>query len=137
MALTKPYSKHTPSTVTLDDGTVRDVPERMTVEEFEAFPWPIPSGWELIWETPTLAPRPRRPHQRLMHVLVTFIESHLKHRPELSVDADVDLILPAARSWVAPDVLVVDERLEQESPGPVRSLPLNWVTPSVRIARVA
>ncbi|MCG3183394.1 MAG: hypothetical protein ICCCNLDF_01491 [Planctomycetes bacterium] len=124
MALTKPYSKDTPSTVTLDDGTVRNVPERMTVEEFEAFPWPFPSGWELIQETPTLAPKPRRDHQRLMRVLANFIEASLQDRTTLSVDVDVDVVLPGGRSYVAPDVVVVDDKLEKGAAGPIQSLPL-------------
>src|SRR5690606_30764746 len=42
----------------------------------------------------------------------------------LTVDVDVDVVLPAGRSYVAPDIVVVDERLEQHSPGPIKSLPL-------------
>jgi Uma2 family endonuclease len=123
MALTKPYSKDTPSTVTLDDGTVRDVPEQMTLVEFCAFPWPIPSRWELIQETPTLAPKPCPPHQYLADELREFVKAGLKHDPRYYVCREVDILLPAAQSYVEPDVVVVDEGIVDTGSRPMQTVP--------------
>jgi Uma2 family endonuclease len=124
MPLTKPYSKDTPSTVTLDDGTVRDVPEHMTLAEFTAFPWPVESHWELIWEVPVLAPSPLPPHQTLARVLTNFIESCLEKRQKLFVCMDVDVQLPMALSYVRPDVVVVDSTKTDIESAPLETVPL-------------
>ncbi|MCB9936605.1 MAG: Uma2 family endonuclease [Planctomycetes bacterium] len=124
MALTKPYSKDTPSTVTLDDGSVRDVPERMTVEEFEAFPWPDESNWEMIWEVPVLTPKPEPPHQYLADEIKQFLKLCLAKQRELYVCGEVDIRLPHARSYVAPDVVVVDESKVDTASRPMDTVPL-------------
>lgn len=123
MPLTRPYSKHTPSTVTLDDGTVRDVPERMMLKEFAAFPWPAESRWELIWEVPVLAPAPLPQHQRLLAVLTAFIEPKLADKPDLMLLPGIDVSLKTARSWLVPDLAVVDARYVEFDSRPLRQPP--------------
>lgn len=124
MPLTRPYSKSTPSTVALDDGTVRDVPERMTAEEFAAFPWPEVSRWQLVWEVPVLAPKPVPPHQFLADELREFIKQHLVDRPAAYVCREIDISLPQARSWLEPDVVVVDESAVDTSATPLETVPM-------------
>jgi Uma2 family endonuclease len=124
MPLTKPYSKDTPSKVTLDDGTVRSVPEHMTLAEFTGFPWPDESRWELIWEVPVLSPAASPPHQLLGRILANFVESYLLDRSELAVYTDVDVLLPEALSYVRPDVVVVDSTSVDTNRGPMETVPL-------------
>jgi Uma2 family endonuclease len=124
MRLSTPYSPGTPSQVTLADGSVRDVPARMTVDEFEAFPWPDSERWELIWETPILAAQPSLPHQRLELVLARFIEDMLEGRPELVVFPDPGVVLPNARSYVSPDLAVLDESESDTTRNSFRGVPL-------------
>lgn len=123
MTRTVPYSPHTPSKVKLDDNTERDVPVRMTLEEFCAFPWPQNEAWELIWEVPVLAPRPRWKHQSLMLTLGQFLDDQLDE-DKYMVLPEVDVKLPPARSWVVPDIAVFHARDIGENTRPIELAPL-------------
>lgn len=123
MTRTVPYSPHTPSKVTLDDGTERDVPERMTLDEFASFPWPENEAWELIWEVPVLVPRPRWKHQSLMLVLGEFLRKNLATK-EFRVLPEVDVLLPPSRSVVLPDLAVFNRSEIGEDERPITSVPV-------------
>lgn len=123
MPLTGPFFRHTLAKVTSSDGTVRSVPERMTLAEFSGFSWPDESRWELIWEVPVLAPSPLPQHQRLLHVLTTFLEQCLQARSELAVFAGIDVALEPARSWLIPDIIVVRDAEVNYNARPFRHVP--------------
>jgi Uma2 family endonuclease len=123
MTRTVPYSPNTPSKITLEDGSERDVPERMTLEEFSSFPWPQNEAWELIWEVPVLAPRPRWKHQSLMLVLGEFLRKNLTPK-DYRVLPEVDVILPPAHSVVVPDLAVFNRSEIGEDERPIASVPV-------------
>lgn len=100
------------------------MPERMTLAEFSAFPWPANEAWELIWEAPVLAPRPRPVHQSLVMTLARFIEDSLAPRPHLLTLIEVDVKLPPARSWLVPDITVVDTNEVDVTKPPLECSPL-------------
>jgi Uma2 family endonuclease len=124
MRRASPYSPHTPSRVRLDDGTERDVPERMTLDEFSAFPWPLNEAWELIWEAPVLAPRPVPSHQLLLLALSKFLDVQVASRPGLITLIEVDVKLPPSLSWVVPDIAVIDTGKMDINNPPLTGAPL-------------
>jgi Uma2 family endonuclease len=96
----------------------------MTLAEFSAFPWPENEAWELIWEVPVLAPRPRWKHQTLMLALSRFLEDNLPEDPEYAIFPEVDVKLPPARSWVVPDIAVFFADQIGEDTRPIELAPL-------------
>jgi Uma2 family endonuclease len=109
-----PYLRWTPRRVKLDDGREVDVPDTMTVPEFERFPWPEGQRWELLWGSPVLTPSPMFSHQDLLGELLVLLRQSLS-ASGLRVVPGVDVRLPMADSYVCPDIAVI-------APGEAQSL---------------
>jgi Uma2 family endonuclease len=108
----------TPRQAVTADGSLRDVPERMTLAEFEAFPWREGDHWELIGGVPVMAASPRGEHSIVLSKLIFFLEYTLADAdPPYHVLPVHDLRVPESESYVEPDIMVIadDERFRPKS----------------------
>ena len=123
MALTQPYSPHTPETMRTARGTI-DVPEHMALEEFETLNWHEDDRWELIEGVPCMSPSGTYEHQQLSIILVMFLWNRLTSRGYYVVQ-DVDISFPGQESYLRPDISVFGPEHEPDGKSlPVRELPV-------------
>lgn len=104
MSLTRPYSPDTPSTITTDRGRTLPVPGEMSLDEFEAYPWPEGQRWELLEGVPVMSASPRVDHQYVLGELFFVLRSLLG---DDRVIQGVDIRPPGTRSYVCPDLIVL------------------------------
>jgi Uma2 family endonuclease len=123
MLRSRPFAPDTPDRVRLDDGTERDVPDAMTLAEFEAFPWPLQQHWELIWGSPVMTPSPVPFHQDLNFVIATWISAQLAAIPGHKMLQDEDVLPPGTDNYLRPDIIVFRRDEVDMTRVPVRALP--------------
>ncbi|MCA8912557.1 MAG: Uma2 family endonuclease [Planctomycetes bacterium] len=91
----------------LPDGSECAVPDRMSLAEFEAFPWPEDRRWELIWGVPVMTPSPQPSHQDLLFQLAKVLDIAVKETG-FRMFYGVDVRLPGQTSYLCPDVSVFE-----------------------------
>lgn len=130
-----PYLRWTPRRITLDDGREVDVPEAMTLSDFEHFPWPAGQRWELLWGNPVMTPSPAPQHQSLLTRLLVALDAGL-NPAEFHILPGVDVRLPGTDNYVCPDISVLSAAEVQDIDRlPVTALPrlvVELLSPSTR-----
>ena len=122
MALTQPYSPHTPRTMRTAQGEIA-VPERMPLEEFRQLEWDEKEHWELIHEAPCMTPSGVPDHQHLSATLVFYLMDLLDKKSWYVVQ-DCDVLFGAQESYLRPDISVfADTDMKDTSHVPVTVTP--------------
>jgi Uma2 family endonuclease len=123
MLRSRPFAPDTPDQVRLDDGTTRQVPDTMTLDEFMAFPWPQNQRWELLWGSPIMSPAPIPFHQDLVATFIVWMSQQLAGMPDYKLLHDEDVLLPNRENYVRPDIMVIRRDEVDMARVPVRALP--------------
>lgn len=124
MAGLRTFGIDTPEVIRLDDGREFRVPERMTLAEFEAVPWPEKQHWELIEGTPIMSPAPIPLHQLLMFALAYQMKAWANELGDFVVLQDEDIQPPGTENYVRPDVNVFRAEDVDLNRVPVRAIPV-------------
>lgn len=124
MAFSQPYTAFTPAVIQRPEGPL-PVPARMTLEEFELFPWPRDEHWELIQGVPVMAPSGVPDHHGAIVELGSLLSPLMRTlKRGFIVYSECDVILPELDTKVRPDLMICPRAMRQEwSGGAMRGTP--------------